>query len=76
MSKEEGNLKVGKPDTSMTRSAHTRGVRQGNRKGSLEKEAGIYPDGDGAKGTARRSTGINPDAMNPIDPRMPNLSPA
>jgi hypothetical protein len=28
------------------------------------------------RSTAERSTGINPKAHEPIDPRMPNLSPA
>lgn len=70
------NLKVGKPDTTPSVSAHTRGVRQGNEPGSIEKEPGIEPEGNMAKGTARRSTGICPDERNPIDPAMPNLSPA
>ena len=71
------NLRVGKPDTTPDASAHTRGVRQGNEPGSFEATPGLYRDaGDGiGKGTARRSTGINPEAREPIDPRMPNLSP-
>jgi hypothetical protein len=49
-------------------------------RGNLQKENGIVsaPVGDlaeGAKATARRSTGINPEARDPIDPRMPNLPP-
>jgi hypothetical protein len=35
--------------------------------------AGHKPDGTS---TAERSTGIDPKAREPIDPRMPNLSPA
>lgn len=66
------NLKVGEGDVSPDAPAHTPGVNQGNSKGSYEKQDGHKPDGTS---TARRSTGVNPDAMNPIDPSMPNLSP-
>jgi hypothetical protein len=52
--------------------AHTPGIQQGNAKGSYEKMAGHNPDGTS---TAQRSTGINPKSHDPIDPRMPNLSP-
>jgi hypothetical protein len=45
---------------------------QGNSTGNYEKQAGHLPDG---RSTAERSTGINPKARNPIDPRMPNISP-
>ena len=31
---------------------------------------------DDGRSTAARSTGINPGMEEPIDPRMPNLSPA
>jgi hypothetical protein len=58
-----------KPDVS----AHTRGVISGNSTGGYEKMAGHEPDG---RSTAERSTGINPEGAQPIDPRMPNLSPA
>ncbi len=71
------NVRVGKPDVTMAKPSHVKGVRQGNERGSLEKEKGIEPKGPfEARGTARRSTGINDEARNPIDPRMPNLSPA
>jgi hypothetical protein len=53
--------------------AHTPGVKSGNSKGNYEKNGGHLPDG---RRTARASTGINPDAENPIDPSMPNLPPA
>jgi hypothetical protein len=52
--------------------AHTPGVRQGNSKGNYESQSGHLPDG---RSTAERSTGINAQAREPIDPRMPNLSP-
>lgn len=53
-------------------SAHTPGIQQGNAKGSYEKMVGHNPDGTS---TAERSTGVNAKAHQPIDPRMPNLSP-
>ena len=53
--------------------AHTPGVQQGNSKGNYEKMRGHKPDGTS---TAARSTSIDPGAREPIDPRMPNLSPA
>lgn len=52
--------------------AHTAGINQGNAKGNYEKQVGHRPDGTS---TAARSTGVNPDAHEPIDPSMPNLSP-
>ena len=60
--------------------SHTTGVKEGNARGNFGKEKGIVsaPGGDlpeGAKATAGRSTGINPEARDPIDPRMPNLPP-
>lgn len=73
MTKTQTSLRVGTPQTSPTKPAHTKGVREGNAPGNYEHEPGHLPDG---RSTARRSTGINPEARNPIDPRMPNLSPA
>jgi hypothetical protein len=66
------DVKAGKGDVSPDSPAHTPRVKQGNSKGNYEKQAGHNPDG---RSTARRSTGINADAMEPIDPSMPNLSP-
>ena len=66
------NLKVGQPDVSPDAPAHTPGIKKGNAKGNYDRMAGHLPDG---RSTAERSTGINAKAMNPIDPRMPNLSP-
>jgi hypothetical protein len=65
-------LKVGKPDVKQDASGHTRGVRQGNASGAFGSQKGFLPDG---RGTAERSTGINPAGAEPIDPSMPNLSP-
>ncbi len=73
--KSKDNIKLGKPDTSPSIAAHTAGIRAGNEVGNLEKEPGFVQDGALLKGTARRSTGINPQDRSPIDPRMPNISP-
>ena len=76
------DLKVGKPDVAPDAPSHTKGIRQGNEPGGIENDPGFYKTGErgagrpSAKSTARRSTGINPDARNPIDPNSPNLSPA
>jgi len=66
------NLRTGKGDVRPDLPSHTEGIMQGNTTGNYEKQAGHLPDG---RSTAERSTGINPKARNPIDPRMPNLSP-
>jgi hypothetical protein len=65
-------MKTGKADVKTDAPAHTPGVKQGNAKGNYERQAGHNADGTS---TARRSTGINAKAREPIDPRMPNLSP-
>ena len=66
------NIRVGKGDVKPDLPAHTPGVMSGNSEGNYEKQAGHLPDG---RSTAERSTGVNAKARNPIDPRMPNLSP-
>jgi hypothetical protein len=67
------NLVVGKPDIDPERPSHVRGVHEGNQRGAYERMDGHWPNG---KSTAARSTGIDPDARNPILPElMPNLSP-
>jgi hypothetical protein len=66
------NIRLGKKATDPDAPAHVAGIKQGNSKGNYEKMPGHLPDG---KSTARRATGINPDLEDPIDPRMPNLSP-
>jgi hypothetical protein len=65
-------IRTGKPDVDTQALGHTPGVRQGNSRGNYEKQSGHKPDG---RATAERSTGVNADAMNPIDPRMPNIPP-
>jgi hypothetical protein len=69
-------LRVGKPETSASKPSHVAGVHQGNRPGKTWREGGIEKERLNAKASSRRSTGINPDAHNPIDPRSPRLTPA
>jgi hypothetical protein len=52
---------------------HIKGIKQGNAVGNYAKNSGHNADGTSDQ---RRSTGINAAAREPIDPRMPNLSPA
>ncbi len=66
-------IKRGRQEVTADLPAHTPGIQQGNAKGSYEKMVGHEPDGTS---TAARSTGINPKHHEPIDPSMPNLSPA
>jgi hypothetical protein len=66
------NFNLGPPEVTPDMPAHTPGIQQGNAKGSYEKMEGHNPDGTS---TARRSTGVNAKAHEPIDPSMPNLSP-
>lgn len=76
------NITVGKPDTTPSKSSHTWGVREGNRRHTVIGETGhtqVGLKGAGrptAKVTAWRSTGINPEHRNPIDSNMPHLTPA
>jgi hypothetical protein len=65
-------IRVGKPDASQDTPAHTKGIRQGNV-GPFYKQRGHLRDG---RSTAERSTGVNAEAHDPIDPSMPNLPPA
>jgi hypothetical protein len=66
-------IRMGKADTKIDAPAHTPGTKQGNATGNYLRQPGHLPDG---RSTAARSTGINPKAEDPIDPSMPNLSPA
>lgn len=67
------NVIVSRPHVKPSKPTHVPGVREGNQVGSYEKMAGHLEDGTS---TAERSTGINPEAENPIHPESPNLSPA
>jgi hypothetical protein len=63
-------IRVGRPDVKPDAPAHTPGIREGNE--GADRQPGHWPDG---RATAERATGIDPQARNPIDPRMPNLPP-
>ncbi len=77
----EDGIRVGEPDVKPDQAAHVKGVRMGNSVESAHARAqlvlGRSPRAQrGAKGSAQRSTGINPGDREPIDPRMPRLSPS
>ena len=65
-------IRVGKRQAKADKPTHVTGTKQGNATGNYDKQPGHLPAG---RSTARRSTGINADKREPIDPRMPNLSP-
>jgi hypothetical protein len=67
-----GGIEVGKRKVKTNDARHVKGIKQGNSTGNYERQGGHLPDG---RATAERSTGVNADARNPIDPRMPNLPP-
>lgn len=73
MAEGKPRLRVGQPDVSPSDPSHTPGNHMGNAPGNYEKQSGHLPDGTS---TARRSTGICAADRDPIDPSMPNLSPA
>jgi hypothetical protein len=66
-------VRSGRRATEPDAPVHVEGVKQGNARGNYERQAGHTPDG---RSTAKRSTGIDAKGREPIDPRMPNLSPA
>jgi hypothetical protein len=67
------SIRIGRPDVRPDTPSHTKRARQGNEPGGYERQVGHLPDG---RSTAARSTGVNPHHHEPIDPSMPNLSPA
>jgi hypothetical protein len=67
------DVRSGRRATEPDAPVHVAGVKQGNSTGNYERQAGHRPDG---RSTAKRSTGIDAKGREPIDPRMPNLSPA
>ena len=66
-------IRLGKASVKPDAPSHVKGINQGNSRGNYESQPGHNPDGTS---TAERSTGVNPKAREPIDPSMPNLSPA
>lgn len=74
MAKEEMTMakaSSGAPHTGIDKPTHVRGIKQGNARGNYAKMEGHRPDGTSG---AARSTGVA--STDPIDPTMPNLSPA
>ncbi len=76
-----GDLKVGKPDTTPDAPSHVQGVNQGNAP-SEDQDLDHEQTGERragrprARANARRSTGVNPGAREPIHPDSPTLPPA
>ena len=66
-------IKTGTPDVAPDLAAHTPGVPMGNSRGNYDRMCGHTSDGTS---TSERSTGVNSKAAGPIDPRMPDISPA
>ncbi len=65
------DLNMGASNTGISLPAHVKGIKKGNAVGNYEAMTGHNPDGTS---TAARSTGVA--VTEPIDPSMPNLSPA
>jgi hypothetical protein len=70
------NLVVGKKDVDIATPSHVRGVHEGNWPEARVRRARARGKDPATAGGAARSTGINPEAREPIDRRMPRLSPA
>jgi hypothetical protein len=64
-------VKTGEQHTGIEKPTHVKGINEGNALGNYDKMVGHNPDGTS---TAARSTGVS--GTEPIDPSMPNLSPA
>lgn len=68
-----GEIRVGKPDIAPDATSHTKGVHEGNHRGTRQRQVGFHTDGTA---DARRSTGIQPKKHDPLLPGvMPNLPP-
>jgi hypothetical protein len=66
-------IKTGAKHTGIDKPTHVKGIKQGNSVGNYDSQEGHKPD---HTSTAARSTGIGAASSEPIDPSMPNLSPA
>jgi hypothetical protein len=64
-------ITTGARHTGVEKPVHVKGIKQGNSRGNYDRMEGHRADGTS---TAARSTGVA--ATEPIDPSMPNLSPA
>jgi len=71
--KHDDHIRTGRRQARPDTPAHVKGVGEGNACGHYDRQSGHLPDG---RSTAARSTGINAADRDPIDPAMPNLSPA
>jgi hypothetical protein len=65
-------MKLFRGQTKSDDPSHVKGIKSGNATGNYASMTGHNPDGTS---TAERSTGVNADGAQPIDPAMPNLSP-
>lgn len=65
------DVDTGAQHTGIDKPTHVKGIKQGNAAGAYDSMAGHRPDGTS---TAARSTGVVD--TEPIDPSMPNISPA
>jgi hypothetical protein len=65
------DVSTGAKHTGMDKPTHVKGIKQGNTPGNYDSQAGHNPD---HTSTSKRSTGVA--STEPIDPSMPNLSPA
>ncbi len=61
-------------DTSSDATTHTPGTAKGEEQ--IENQGKEPGRDEESHRTARDSTGINPEASEPIDPRMPHMPPA
>jgi hypothetical protein len=66
-----GRVKSGDVHPCASKPTHVKGINEGNAKGNYDRMTGHKPDGTS---TAARSTGVA--STEPVDPSMPNLSPA
>lgn len=64
-------MNMAKSDNGPINATHVKGIKEGNAKGNYEKMSAHNADGTS---TSARSTGVA--KTEPIDPSMPNLSPA
>ncbi len=65
------DIDTGAKHTGIDNPTHINGINEGNALGNYDRMVGHSSDGTS---TAARSTGVT--ATEPIDPSMPNLSPA
>lgn len=67
------DVNTGAQHTGIDKPTHIKGINQGNALGNYAKQEGHNADDTS---TAMRSTGVEMGSSEPIDPSMPNLSPA